>query len=67
MEFLKLQKDYNFDSTTVFKTTKFLASKQANTHELLKTKVSCKTVVFIQYFKNTLDSIDVDAKQLVDH
>jgi hypothetical protein len=27
VEFLKLQKNYDFDSTTVFKTTKFVASK----------------------------------------
>ena len=43
MEFLKLQKDYDYDGTTVFKTIKLV---HPNTYEFLKTKMFCKTVVF---------------------
>ena len=42
--FLKLQKDYDYDGTTVFKTIKLV---HPNTYEFLKTKMFCKTVVFI--------------------
>ena len=42
--FLKPQKDYDYDGTTVFKTIKLV---HPNTYEFLKTKMFCKTVVFI--------------------
>ena len=38
----KTPKDYDFDSTTVSKPQSLL---HPNTHELLKTKIFCKTVV----------------------
>jgi hypothetical protein len=51
VEFLKLQKDYNFNKTMILETTKFMVSKHLIA---FKTKVFSKTMVFFQYFENTL-------------
>ena len=47
----KTPKDYSFDKIMFLDTTRFVASKHL---VAFKTKVFCKTTVFLQYFKNTL-------------